>query len=217
MLSHLLNGGFKALKDDLGANKVTLDVVQLQLVVRGDDKDIEKARAVVQAIVPVAVDSLVDGFCEICLQEPVSPLKLSCRHAYCKACLQHALSFSIYSQTGKFACISRCTDDEGISVQCGMYVPYVVIRDILPLADEPAILQSSLLSYIRTSPAFFFCPTLDCPAVYRAGDGGFLMKCSVCLSDICCSCCSRAHDGSTCEEWSQMQIVPQENLDDTSM
>lgn len=217
MLSHLLNGGFKALKDDLGANKVTLDVVQLQLVVRGDDKDIEKARAVVQAIVPVAVDPLVDGFCEICLQEPVSPLKLSCRHAYCKACLQHALSFSIYSQTGKFACISRRTDDEGISVQCGMYVPYVVIRDILPLADEPVILQSSLLSYIRTSPAFFFCPTLDCPAVYRAGDGGFLMKCSVCLSDICCSCCSRAHDGSTCEEWSQMQIVPQENLDDTSM
>ena len=207
MLSHLLNGGFKALQDDLGANKVTLDVVQLQLIVRGDDKDIEKARAVIQAIVPVAADSLVDGFCEICLQEPVSPLKLSCRHAYCKTCLQHALSFSIHSQTGNFACISRCTDDEGISVQCGMYVPYVIIRDVLPLADEPVILRSSLLSYIRTSSAFFFCPTLDCPAVYRAGDEGFLLKCSVCLTDICCSCCSRAHDGSTCEEWSQTQIA----------
>ena len=207
MLSHLLNGGFKALQDDLGANKVTLDVVQLQLVVRGDDKDIEKARAVMQAIVPVAADSLVDGFCEICLQEPVSPLKLSCRHAFCKTCLQHALSFSIHSRTGNFACISRCTNDEGVSVQCGMYVPYVMIRDVLPLADEPVILRSSFLSYIRTSSAFFFCPTLDCPAVYRAGDEGFLLKCSVCLTDICCSCCSRAHDGSTCEEWSQMQIV----------
>ena len=54
------------------------------------------------------------------------------------------------------------------SYYCSANVTYVVIRDIIP-NDEKKFLHESLLSHVRSSEEFSFCPTLDRQLAYRTG------------------------------------------------
>jgi len=188
----LVNGGLTALQDDLGVNKVLLDVANAKLTVRGtpdDDSKVEDYIGSLDSVLPETTEAL----CEICHHLPVDPILLTCRHAYCTLCLQMALR---YSPSAPFQCISQDTSEDG---QCPANVPYVVIRDIIP-DEEKKFLHESFLSHIRSSEEYFFCPTLDCQLVYRTGGEGLTLKCFKCLSEVCCYCHTRAHVGIACKE-----------------
>lgn len=192
-LHDLLNGGLEVLQDDLGVHKLSLDVANAKLIVRGSSGDHSQVEDYIESLDPPPTPETTEASCEICHYLPVDPILLSCRHTYCTVCLQIALR---YSPSAPFQCISRDT----LGDQCPANVPYVVIRDILPI-EEKSFLHASFLSYVRSNPdKFFFCPTLDCQSVYRTGIEGLSLKCFICVSEICSFCQTRAHIGITCKE-----------------
>lgn len=197
-LRDLVNGGLTALQYDLGVNKVSLDVANAKLIVRGtpdDDSKVEDYISSLDSFSPP--ETTTEALCEICHHLPVDPILLTCRHAYCTSCLQMALRCS---PSAPFQCISRDTSEDGLTTQCPANVPYVVIRDIIP-NEEKKFLHESFLSHVRSkSEEFFFCPTLDCQSAYRTSVEGLTLKCFRCLSEICCYCHTRAHVGIACKE-----------------
>ena len=198
-LRDLVNGGLTALQDDLGVNKVLLDVANAKLIVRGTPDDNSKVEDYISSLDSSSAPETTEALCEICHHLPVDTILLTCRHAYCTLCLQMALRCSPCPPFGPFQCISRDTSEDGLTTQCPANVPYVVIRDIIP-NDEKKFLYESFLSHIRSSEEFFFCPTLDCQLAYRTGVEGLTLKCFKCLSEICCYCHTRAHVGIACKE-----------------
>jgi len=196
-LHDLVNGGLKALQDDLGVNKLLLDVANAKLIVRGSVGDDSKVEDYIGSLEPSPMPETAEALCEICHHLPVDPILLTCRHAYCTVCLQIALR---YSPNAPFQCISRDTLEDGLTTQCPANVPYVVIRDILP-NEEKNFLRASFLSHVRSnSEEFFFCPTLDCQSAYRTGGEGLNLKCFICVSEMCSFCQTRAHVGIACKE-----------------
>ena len=196
-LRGLVNGGLMALQDDLGVNKVLLDVVNAKLIVRGTLDDDSKVEDYIGSLHSVSAPETTEALCEICHHLPVDPILLTCRHAYCTLCLQMALRCS---PSAPFQCISRDTSEGGLTTQCPANVPYVVIRDIIP-NEEKKFLHESFLSHVRSNPKeFFFCPTHDCQSAYRTGVEGLTLKCFKCLLEICCFCHTRSHVGITCKE-----------------
>lgn len=203
-LHDLVNGGLKALQDDLGVNKVLLDVVNAKLIVVKESPEYDsKVENAIGSLDSFSTPETTGALCQICHHLPVDPILLACRHAYCTLCLQMALR---YSPSAPFQCISRDTLEDGLTVQCPANVPYVVIRDILPAADEKKFLHASFLSHVRSRPdEFFFCPTIDCQSAYRTGIEGLTLRCFSCVSEMCSFCQTRAHVGSACTKEKQQE------------
>ncbi|CAA7265107.1 unnamed protein product [Cyclocybe aegerita] len=194
----LLNGLFDSLQTEMGSPKLDLDVISSKVIVRGTQEDISKVKAAVDSLDDTPVQQFRRGHCQICHQPPMDPVLLSCRHAYCKACMKKAVE---YAGHAPLQCISQKHNADGEVVQCAAYVPYAVIHDIFIPAEEKAFLQSSFYAYVRSRPGdLFFCPSLDCMAVYRTGEPGLNLRCSFCISEICTYCKSHAHIGLTCIE-----------------
>ncbi|KAF5336165.1 hypothetical protein D9611_006332 [Ephemerocybe angulata] len=206
----LVHGRFASLRDSLGENKVSLDIVDARLVVRGSAEDLEKAKLVVsdldsspslssesmgtRSLNPTSSSSSsTSPLCPFCERVPVSPIKLTCRHAYCEACLQFALRSTAKREFSAafFRCIStlnsrrRKGDDSAaddaqgneVAQLCSAPLSYVVVRDSLPTAVEVEYLKAAFLAYIQGSGGqFFFCPTPDCQAIYRSGEEGIVIR-----------------------------------------
>ncbi|KAJ3515524.1 hypothetical protein NLJ89_g1697 [Agrocybe chaxingu] len=143
-LSLLLNGLFNTLQTEMGPQKIDLDVISSKVIVRGTQEDILKVKAAVDSLDDTSVEQFKRGHCQICHQPPMDPVLLSCRHAYCKACLKKAIE---YAGHAPLQCISQKHDADGEVVQCAAYVPYAVIRDIFIPAEEKVFLQSSFYAY----------------------------------------------------------------------
>ncbi|KAF8963432.1 hypothetical protein BDZ97DRAFT_1701588 [Flammula alnicola] len=200
-LNPLVNGAFKNLQDKIGTNKVSLDVISSKLVVRGSSEDVLKVDAMLAGLDIRPMPSGNPGICQICHHDAVNPILLSCRHVYCTACLQAAV---LNTGSAPFQCIQQRTLPDGQTEQCQAHVPYIIIRDNLPV-EEKEVLRSTFLSYVRSMPdELFFCPSLECQAVYRVREEGVNVKCSLCVTEICTYCKSLAHVGLACSERSQV-------------
>lgn len=190
--------GFRSLQNDIGINKVSIDLVHSKLIVRGSSEDVRKAH---DAIVAFAIDpqavrgSLRD--CQICHCDPIDSVILSCSHAYCKACLHFAIKQP--SQV-PFCCISERTFPDGHVTRCEMPLGSRLIQHHFP-SEKEDLLRASFLHHIRSRREdLFFCPSLNCQAVHRAGDESVNVKCSLCASEVCTFCKSHAHIGLSCAE-----------------
>ncbi|KDR80517.1 hypothetical protein GALMADRAFT_222112 [Galerina marginata CBS 339.88] len=196
-LHSLVNGALANLQADIGTNKVSLDLINSKLIVRGPPAALSKANMVLDSLNPHPEPLSNLERCQICHHAPVNAVTLSCHHNYCTVCLQSAIR-----QTGHapFPCIFRRELSNGENRPCSAHVPYVIIRDILA-AEEKDILRLSLLSHVKSRPNdLFCCPSLNCKAVYRVGGEGITLKCSLCLCEICTHCKTPAHTGLTCTE-----------------
>ena len=147
-------GYLTALQDDLGVNKVLLDAAKLTVRGISDDRRLHQFSGFVSA--PENTEALG----EICQSTPFFLLVDS--HtvlASTNASIMFALS-TVPTHLSKH--IGRW------SYYCSANVTYVVIRDIIP-NDEKKFLHESLLSHVRSSEEFSFCPTLDRQLAYRTG------------------------------------------------
>jgi hypothetical protein len=206
----LLTGGYQALQEDLGLNKVTLDVVALELIVRGDSGVVSQVQLTLDAHDPASASlydtSLPDlegGLsCPICYRKPINPIKLFCRHAYCQTCLQYVLQASNGPKFTPPRCIAMTVDGETEGCrQCTENIPYIVVRNLLRTDEEEQLLKASLLHHVRNHPdEYFFCPTPNCETVYGRGRDGVVYRCPLCSTQICSSCHLQHHEGLSCSE-----------------
>lgn len=208
-LHGLLTGGYQALQKNVGLNKVTLDVVAPELIVRGDSDIVRQVRQALDTHAPSSPndsygpDLVSEGMsCPVCYQAPADSIKLSCRHAYCGACLQHVLQTSNSPRFTPPRCIAAAAGKEdGKGQQCTESIPYTVVRDLLRVDEEEQLLKASFLYYVRNHPdEYFFCPTVNCEMVYGHGRDGVVYRCPSCSTQICSSCRLQYHEGLTCSE-----------------
>ncbi|KAM6496950.1 hypothetical protein JOM56_007423 [Amanita muscaria] len=190
---------------DIGQNKVSVDLTVPKLIVRGDAKVLTKVKEYMHAAVTIPDDpsSLAyDDVCHICTQKAISPVRLPCKHCYCKECLTALLSFAVESHSMPLQCIATNAAADSNNTSCSKDIPYPVIRDLLPMALEEQLIRSRFLSHVRSdAKQLFFCPTPDCETVHRYRRGGANFRCLTCLNEVCSSCQTRSHPGAACKEW----------------
>ncbi|KAG5639087.1 hypothetical protein H0H81_007031 [Sphagnurus paluster] len=213
----MVDGLYKTLQDTLGADKVILDVNAPELVVWGV-KHVQKVKeelalAVSSNRFPTHKSDSTGHLdtCTLCLRSPRGPdppITLPCDHAYCTSCLRHVLHRSAGLQFVPPACIAT-TDDGGV---CGTFAPYVVVRDLLPMTAEAALLRGAFLAHVRAQSGgpemgqFFFCPTPHCETVHRAlaaervtgPSVSVVYTCPTCTVPVCAACCGDEHEGLPC-------------------
>lgn len=69
------------------------------------------------------------------------------------------------------------------------------------------IVNAAFLSYIQSRPKdYHYCPTPDCPQVYRATHEKATLQCPACLTSICTRCHSEGHDGFQCADQVQDEL-----------
>jgi len=208
-LHGLLTGGYRVLQDSVGINKVTLDVVASELIVRGESDIVRQVRLAMNSYAPISSNDssepdLVERgrSCPVCCQNPTNPIKLSCRHAYCQTCLQHVLQISAGLRFTPLRCIAAMMNEENEQgQQCIGNIPYTVVRDLLRADEEERLLKSSFLCHVRNNPdEYFFCPTPNCETVYGHGREGVAYRCPLCSTQVCSSCHLQYHEGLTCSK-----------------
>ncbi|KAK7033649.1 hypothetical protein VNI00_012649 [Paramarasmius palmivorus] len=181
------------LKRLLGSENVMLDMWNQKLTIRGSLVDFQAAQ---QSVKKVRMPHLTPGIasCPVCFGQVELPIRLSCGHTYCRACLANYL---LSSKDHRFFPLS-CLGDEA---RCSLGIPISIARDILPLGEFEAIIEAAFSVHVDAhSKEFHYCPSPDCMQVYRPAPAGTVLQCPSCLTRICPECHVEYHDGFGCPE-----------------
>lgn len=182
------------LQQELGRENVVLDFATRSLKVRGNDDALRVTRLILRHVQERhnRHRSHRGNSCPVCLDDVSLPVTLPCGHSWCKSCLEGYLLATVDTRAFPVTCLG----DEG---RCGSLVPMHVAKEILPSAKFFDVVRASFLTYIHSRPEeFFYCPTPDCPQVYRPAPADTVLQCPSCLIRICGKCHVESHDGATC-------------------
>ncbi|KAH7107353.1 hypothetical protein BKA62DRAFT_683096 [Auriculariales sp. MPI-PUGE-AT-0066] len=190
-------GGVQRIHDKYGRESVALNVASRTLEVRESAIDMDDIQQLLRgtAVSVRGSDTTSVGDCPVCFCEVTSPISLPCNHLYCSLCLQQYLQAASQGDQFPVQCI-------GADGTCKVDIPLTTITKELSPEEEGRLLRSAFLAHIRSRPAEFkFCPTTDCPEVYRAGPMGTLHRCPSCLNAICPACHVEYHEGLDCPSY----------------
>ncbi|KAL6922251.1 hypothetical protein FSST1_006277 [Fusarium sambucinum] len=196
-----LDGGLKALKSQLGGDKVLFDRESRSITIQGSTNDFTNAKRIVarrqKGFSPKPL--LWETDCPICLCEADEPIKTSCNHTYCGLC------FVNMCQSASSDLANFCITCQGDSGQCGKVFELVEIRNLLLSEMFEGILEASFLSFVKRHPdQLRCCPTPDCSQVYRVASKQkkqlATFTCDKCLTFIC-TACHASHPGVTCAQY----------------
>jgi hypothetical protein len=203
-LRKALQGGWRRIRSKYG-DTATLNISSQPKTIRitGSAQDLQQAwQLLIDESENEKPKELSMGTCVVCwaegeeVDEPFTP---SCGHTYCKQCFVHQCSSASDGKLPVTCCYAN--DDK----ECLRIFPMAELKEVLTTSSFDELLIGSFKSHIRTHPAEFqYCPTPDCPQIYRITDDGFNIVCSACLTSICTTCKVISHDGLTCEEFEDM-------------
>ncbi|KAK7058798.1 hypothetical protein VNI00_001422 [Paramarasmius palmivorus] len=202
----ILNGRLGQLERIAGKDGVILDIVKQEVRVRKAES-LRNVQLFIQHIEDEkGGDYVADVLCSVCFCDPAETgeeaIVLDCRHVYCQECLR-GLCLSRSSGTS-FAPLN-CVASSGAG-SCEQCIPYSVLRNSLSSEAEAQLLEASFVSYIHLHHHDFrFCPTPDCPTIYRANQSGDTLQCPNCLVRICTLCDVEYHDGLSCAVYKDIQ------------
>lgn len=148
----------------------------------------------------------------MCFSEVTLPVTLPCGHSWCKSCLVDYLLASVDTKVFPLLCL-------GDEARCKQPLPITVVREILSPDKFSQVTHAAFLGHIHSRPnEFYYCPTPDCPQVYRSAPPDTVLQCPSCLTRICGNCHVEEHVGKTCsqrddderrlfEQWSKFRDV----------
>lgn len=203
-LKPLLSGGLRDIQEDFGEGTLLFDVVARTISVRGDDHTVMSVRRAIDRLVAKQVsnreaNSDAEEVCPVCFCETSDSTTLPCGHVYDIDCLRHLLKASIDTTSFNFL---LCVKEEDDGKTCATLIPLSIIRDVLSPDEESRLFDASFRSYVNSRPHdFHYCPTVDCPTIYRPGREGTVLLCPSCLERICPNCHTEYHEGLTCKEF----------------
>ncbi|PCH44957.1 hypothetical protein WOLCODRAFT_139348 [Wolfiporia cocos MD-104 SS10] len=185
------------LQQQLGPENVFLDLWEREIRVRGDANALRIAKlAVSQAGQRHAAERHrhAEVECPVCFDEVTAPIALTCGHTWCKACLSNFLLASIDNKVFPLTCL-------GNEATCSQAIPLHVAQEVLSTNDFNSVTRASFLAYVHSRPQEFrYCPTPDCPQIYRKGAKGTILQCPSCLVRICAYCNVEYHEGTSCQD-----------------
>lgn len=200
--SKVLRGGLKRLTERYGKGKVKLHLSSNQrtLIFSGSPEEFRRATELLENVdpeteprTPSHSDTSNDNNeeCPACLSDVEDAVELTCGHKYCRDCFE-----------------TQCKEADGREVKivcygaegnCGQSVDLDTLRTILSHEKFQALLSTSLECYVRSRPdQVTYCPTPDCPTIYRVTSDPGEIVCETCLALTCTKCGSVGHDGITC-------------------
>ena len=184
------------LREELGFENVNLDIYHQNLQIRGNDVAYEAAReAINRARLRHPAErrsNIVE--CPVCFNQVTTPITLPCGHSWCRACLNNYLTSSIDNKYFPLTCL-------GNEAKCTELIPLNLARDILTVSKFDAVVNAAFTSYVQSRPdEFHYCPSPDCPQIYRTATRDTVLQCPSCLLRICPNCHVEAHDGFACPE-----------------
>ncbi|CAK9169698.1 unnamed protein product [Ilex paraguariensis] len=151
----------------------------------------------------------VETACPICLCELEDGYRLEdCGHEFCRLCLVEQCESAIRSQGG-FP--MRCTHQG-----CGALILLADLRSLLSSEKLEELFRASLGAFVAASGGTYrFCPSPDCPSVYRVADSGtdgtpFL--CGACYAETCTRCHMEYHPYLSCEKYREFKEDPDSSL-----
>jgi len=180
----------------LGFENVTLDIYNGNLRIRGDDVAYEAAQeAIRRALLRHPAERRPDvAECPVCFSQVVTPMTLSCGHSWCRLCLKNYIISSIDNKYFPLTCL-------GNEAKCTEKIPLTLAREILVAPEFDAVVDAAFSLYVQSRPdEFHYCPSPDCPQVYRTTGQDTVLQCPSCLLRICSNCHVEAHDGFACPE-----------------
>ncbi|KAK7379495.1 hypothetical protein VNO80_04957 [Phaseolus coccineus] len=147
--------------------------------------------------------------CPICLCEVEDAYRLEgCGHVFCRLCLVEQCESAIRNQ-GTFPIC--CTNKD-----CGDIILLTDLRSLLVGDKLEDLFRASLGAFVATSGGTYrFCPSPDCPSIYRVADPGTAGEpfvCGACYSETCTSCHLEYHPYLSCERYKEFKEDPDSSL-----
>ncbi|EKM75797.1 hypothetical protein AGABI1DRAFT_79354 [Agaricus bisporus var. burnettii JB137-S8] len=198
----LQSATLRALRDKHGLENSQIDLEKRAMFVSGDFTLFRTFREAVDEIKRgLPADKAYNGpTCPVCFGEPSSALELRCGHTWCRDCVAHYLRSSAERRSFPVKCLGK----EG---RCGIKIPIAVAKEVLSTPEVMSLVESAFLSHIQSRPKEYrFCPSPDCPQVYRATSQKAALQCPSCLTSICTRCGFEAHDGFQCADQVQDEL-----------
>lgn len=184
------------LQTELGHDNVWFDLSNKELVVRGDE-DAQKVAALAVRHVQQrrrGHSAPADAVCPVCFDEVSHPISLSCGHRWCRACLTGYMHASVDNKTFPLKCL-------GDDAKCSHLIPLSLAEELLTPDEFDAVVRASFLAYVQSRPdEFHYCPTPDCPQVYRKTKRNTVLQCPSCLVRICPLCDTEWHESGSCQD-----------------
>ncbi|KAG8383569.1 hypothetical protein BUALT_Bualt04G0027200 [Buddleja alternifolia] len=150
-----------------------------------------------------------ESACPICLCDVEDPYMLeNCCHKFCNSCLVEQCESAI---KGHDNFPLKCTK-EG----CGAPILLTDLRTLLSIEKLEELFRASLDAYVAGSGGRFrFCPSPDCPLVYRVADPdgpGAPFVCGACFVETCTKCHVEYHPYLSCEKYQEFKDDPDSSL-----
>ncbi|XP_044469788.1 ATP-dependent RNA helicase DEAH12, chloroplastic-like [Mangifera indica] len=147
--------------------------------------------------------------CPICLCEVEESYRLEgCGHTFCQSCLVEQ-------------CDSAMKNLDSFPICCahgGCKTPILLadLRCLLTSEKLEELFRASLSSYVASSGGTYrFCPSPDCPSIYRVADPeteGEPFFCGACFTETCTKCHLEHHPFLSCEKYKEFKEDPDVSL-----
>jgi hypothetical protein len=214
LIGLFMNSDLLILQQELGPENVRIDPDTLSLKVRGSKDAVQVASLIIQRARrrQSQLRKPTENGCPICLDKVSLPITLDCGHTWCKSCLTDYLRTAVDTKCFPLNCL-------GSGARCSHQIPLKIAHRILSSEDFQKVAHASFLAYIHSRPnEFHYCPTPDCPQVYRSARPDTVLQCPSCLVRICGNCHVEYHEGQQCpdpeteeirvfEEWTNTRDV----------
>lgn len=120
--------------------------------------------------------------CPICLCVLEDAYRLEgCTHVFCRSCLLEQCESAIRSREG----FPLCCMHKG----CGTHMLLADLRSLLSSEKLEELFRASIGAFVAASGGHYrFCPSPDCPSVYRVAESGVVgapFTCGACYVETC--------------------------------
>lgn len=154
-----------------------------------------------------------DADCPVCLCGLEDPYKLeACCHLFCRTCLLEQCESAIKSREG----FPICCLHQG----CAEPILLADLKSLLSIEKLEELFRASLGAFVAANGSTYrFCPSPDCPSVYRIADPdmvGAPFACGACYVETCTSCHMEYHPYLSCEMYQKVKNDPDCSLEEWS-
>ncbi|XP_022741693.1 ATP-dependent RNA helicase DEAH11, chloroplastic-like [Durio zibethinus] len=201
------------LKEKIPGAEFTLSTRHHVISVRGDKETKRKVEEIVLEIAETGKD-LAEGSdsevtCPVCLCEVEDGYKLEgCSHFFCRLCLVEQCESAIKNLDS----FPICCAHQG----CKVPIFLTDLKFLLSTEKLEELFRAALGAFVASSRGTYrFCPSPDCPSVYRVADPetfGEPFVCGACYAETCTRCHMEYHPYLSCEKYREFKDDPDSSL-----
>ncbi|KAB2008594.1 hypothetical protein ES319_D10G109800v1 [Gossypium barbadense] len=201
------------LKEKLPGAEFTLNTRHHIISICGNKEMKQKVEEIVLQIAEagrdLAVRSDSEVSCPICLCEVEDGYRLEgCSHFFCRSCLVEQCESAIKNLDS----FPLCCAQQG----CKAPILLTDLKSLLSTEKLEELFRASLGAFVVSSGgAYRFCPSPDCPSVYRVAGPetvGEPFVCGACYAETCTRCHLEYHPYLSCEKYREFKEDPDMSL-----